>query len=164
MPAMNEQDDAYMRGRRRADGATDGAWRFSLPVAVRFRDLDAFGHVNNAVYLTYCEMARVAYFHTLLGVVTPDEVSFILARAEVDYRLPVELTDRLEVRVRAVEVGGKSFTLAYQMVVLRDGVERVACDGRSVQVCYDSAARHSVPVPPALTAAAEAFEGRRLRR
>ena len=161
---MNDQHDPYRLGRRRADDVEDVAWRFSLPVVVRFRDLDAFGHVNNAVYLTYCEMARVAYFHTLLGVATPEDMSFILARAEADYRLPVELTDRLEVRVRAVEVGGKSFTLAYQMVVARDGAERVACDAISVQVCYDYTARRSVPVPAALTAAAEAFEGRSLRR
>jgi acyl-CoA thioester hydrolase len=72
-----------------------------VPIQVRFRDLDALGHVNNAVYLTYLEVARAAYFSRL----EPDWVGkghFILARAEVDFLRPILLEDPVEVGVRVV--------------------------------------------------------------
>jgi acyl-CoA thioester hydrolase len=88
----------------------------------------------------------------------------ILARAEVDYRMPIEFNDRLAVQVRASAIGTRSFTLDYRMLIERDGRRHVACMARTVIVCYDYSAGHSIPVSPALIDSFETFEGRRLRR
>ena len=56
---------------------------------VRFRDLDAMGHVNNAVFLTYIESARVAFLQDLGAAPTLEDMSIIVARIEIDFRAPV---------------------------------------------------------------------------
>jgi acyl-CoA thioester hydrolase len=106
---------------------------------VRFRDVDAMGHVNNAVYLTYLEDARIAFLRPL-GADVPE---MILARAEIDFRAPLAEGDELEIGVRPVRVGSKSFELEYE---LRVG-EKVAAEAKTVIVSYDYTAGRAVAVP-----------------
>lgn len=162
---MSDPDDPYRFGRRvdRAAAGPAQGWGFALPVALRFSDVDAFGHVNNATYLTYFEAGRVTYLRTVLGVESVAAMTFIMARAEVDFRRPVLFGDALQVLVRAKGIGSKSFTLAYRLLLEREGQTHVAAESISVIVCYDYATARSVPVPPALVAALEAFEGQVLR-
>lgn len=127
----------------------------SLPVQVRFCDLDALGHVNNAVYLTYFELARTAYFARL----ERDWIArghFILARAEVDFKRPIHLEDPVEVGVRVVRLGRSSFEMEYQVVA---GGE-VAATGRTVQVWLEGG--RPAPLPEAIRARIQALEGRPL--
>ena len=162
-----ESHEVYIEGQRLDRGPgrpAEDSWGYSFPIVVRFSDIDAMGHVNNAVYLTYCEMARVGYLRTVAGMRAITEMTMILARAEIDYRMPIEFTDRLAVQVRATAIGTKSFTLHYSMVITRRGAEHIACAATSVQVCYDYTQRRSVPVPAGLIDALETFEGGRLRR
>jgi acyl-CoA thioester hydrolase len=164
---MMESQDIYVTGQRLdrgPDAPDEDNWGYSFPIVVRFSDLDAMGHVNNAVYLTYCEMARVGYLRTAGALGAFGQLDMILARAEVDYRMPIEFNDRLAVQVRAGSIGTKSFTLDYRMLIERDGRRHVACTARTVIVCYDYSAGHSIPVSPALIDSFETFEGRRLRR
>ena len=101
--------------------------------AVRFRDLDGMGHVNHAVFLTYMETARLAYFKSLgLGPDNPLE-GLILARAEVDFRSPIELGEQVEVGNRVGQIGTKSFVLEQE--VHADG--RLAAEGKFVLVAYN---------------------------
>ncbi|HET9323912.1 MAG TPA: thioesterase family protein [Gaiellaceae bacterium] len=109
---------------------------------VRFRDLDALGHVNNAVFLTYMESARFAWFRSLGAGDAPYE-RLILARVEVDFRSPVAIGDELEVGVRPSRLGRKSFELEYE--VRADG--RIAAEGKSVLVGYDYERGASVEIP-----------------
>jgi acyl-CoA thioester hydrolase len=109
---------------------------------VRFRDLDGMGHVNNAVFLTYMESARIAYL-TDLGAGSHPQGSLILARMEVDFRSPVSFGEQVEVGVRPSRLGTKSFELEYE--VRADG--RLAAEGRSVLVGYDYARGESVEIP-----------------
>ena len=122
---------------------------FSHPIEVRFRDCDPLGHVNNAVYLTYLEQARLFHWRTLwgfslegLGDGTP---GVILARAEVDYRRAAKYGDRLEVRIFLASLGRTSFTYEYEIV---DADGNLAATARTVQVMYDYAASKPVPIPP----------------
>ena len=91
-------------------------------VEVRFRDLDAMGHVNNAVYLTYFEQARLAFWRAIHPGGAPDEaidparIGFVLARAECDYASPVRLGERLLVGCRAGDFGTSSFAFDYRIV------------------------------------------------
>jgi len=132
-----------------------------VPVQVRFRDLDAMGHVNNAVYSTYLEMSRVAYYRELMGMASPTEFNFILARLEINFRSPVFLHENVWVGIRVTQVGTKSFRFAYE---IRDGENaRLIADATSVQVMYDYAQETPIPVPPEFLDRLEALEGRPLR-
>jgi acyl-CoA thioester hydrolase len=146
---------------------------FSHRIEVRFRDCDPMGHVNNAVYLTYLEQARLAQWRALWGFGRPrgagpppsmshaaapvdraaaepgergagDVPGVILARAEVDYRLPARYGDVLDVKIGLAALGRTSFTYEYEIV---DAERRTVATARSVQVMYDYAAGRPVPIP-----------------
>ena len=108
---------------------------------VRFRDVDAMGHVNNAVFLTYLEEARIAFLLPLGAEVS----SMILARVEIDFRAPLRMGDEVEIGVRPADVGTKSFELEYQ-VRSRD---LVAAEAKTVIVSFDYESGRSVEVPEA---------------
>ena len=110
---------------------------------VRFRDLDAKGHVNNAVFLTYLESARVAFLLELGAASGLDDLSFIVARVEIDFRAPIAFGEEVEVGVRASRFGSKSFDLEYELRA--DG--RLAAEAKSVQVAYDYERRAPMPLP-----------------
>jgi acyl-CoA thioester hydrolase len=112
---------------------------------VRFRDVDALGHVNNAVYLTYLEQARIAF----LAPLGADQTAMILARAEIDFRAQVAVGDEVEIEVRPVRVGTKSFELAYTLRVRGT----VAAEAKTVLVAFDYATGRPVDVPDAWRAA-----------
>ena len=109
---------------------------------VRFRDLDGLGHVNNAVYLTYMESARIAFLSSL-GAGPHPQGSMILAHMEVDFRSPVEMGEQVEVGVRVSRLGTKSFELEYELRA--NG--RLAAEGKSVLVGYDYTRGESVEIP-----------------
>lgn len=121
-------------------------WTFpySLPITVAFRDIDALGHVNNAVYLSYFEQARIGYSFQLINGATLKDLTFILAEANVSYLRPVYFGDQLEIGVRVSEIGTKSFAMQYGV---RNGHAEIVARGRTVQVWFDYDTRRSVPVP-----------------
>jgi acyl-CoA thioester hydrolase len=110
---------------------------------VRFRDLDPMGHVNNAVFLTYIESARVAFLEHLGAATTLEEMAIIVARVEIDFRAPVRFGDEVEVTVRATRFGEKSFDLEHE---LRVG-DTVVAEAKTVLVTYDYAKRAPVEIP-----------------
>ena len=119
---------------------------FSHMLDVRFRDCDPLGHVNNAVYLTYLEQARLAQWRELWGFGGEGAPGpgVILARVEVDFKAPARFGDVLEVRIGLAAVGRTSFTYEYEIV---DERGRIVATARSVQVMYDYAAGHPVEIP-----------------
>lgn len=139
-----------------------------VPVEVRFRDVDAMGHVNNAVYLTYFEQARLAFWlavhpGTLTGEgVDPARIGFVLARAECDYASPVRLGERLLVGCRAGDFGTSSFAFDYRVVAAGGGAVdaevRLVASGRTVQVAWDWTAGRKVHVGEELRRRIEAFQ------
>ena len=133
------------------------AYRHRTPVQVRFRDTDAFGHVNNAVFFSYVELARVRY---LLDVLEPetrfDRLPLILARAAVDFRSPIMFGADVTVDTRVERIGRTSFAMSHRMTA--DG--RHAADVESVLVAYDYAAERPIQVPEEWRARIGAFEGR----
>ena len=101
-------------------------------VDVRFRDLDLMGHVNNAVYATYLEEARVDYYDDVLSVAV-DELGFVLARLEIDYERPIQHGEDVRVGLRTAEISDRSMTTEYR--VEADGA--LAATAESVQVAVD---------------------------
>ena len=115
------------------------------PVEVRFRDLDALGHVNNAVFLTYLESARIAYWLELSGRSGLDGLDMILARVEIDYRAQAGYREQLDVGVRVAAVGRSSVTM--ELKVVARAPERLIAESRNVMVFFDYAANRSRPLP-----------------
>lgn len=126
-------------------------WPFRHEVVVTWRDLDAAGHVNNAVYLTYFETARTTAYLEMRGGKGAAELDIILARSTIDYRSAASLLDTLIVEMRPGRVGETSFALLYRVVEKTSG--RLVCEGESVQVCYDYTAQKKKPIPPEVRAA-----------
>jgi acyl-CoA thioester hydrolase len=124
--------------------------RFSVPVDVRFRDLDAIGHVNNAVYLTYLEQARLAYWTKVSGLADVRSVDIILARVEIDYRSPVVLGESIEVSVRCASLRRSSCTLDLRLTERGSG--RLVAEAQNVVVYFDYAAGRSRLIPEELRA------------
>jgi acyl-CoA thioester hydrolase len=108
---------------------------------VRFRDLDSLAHMNNAVYATFLEQARIAF----LSQYDAHVENMILARLEIDFRSPAELGETIEIAVTPTRVGTKSFDLEY---VMRAG-ERVVAEAKTVLVAYDYDRAETVEIPEA---------------
>ncbi len=113
-------------------------------IQVRFADLDVMGHVNNSVYLTYFEYARVYYFNQLLGTQWDWRTSgVLLVKNVVEYNRPVLLNDTPEIYLYLAHVGTKSFEFYYELKVN----DEICTTGSSVMVCFDSATQRSIEIP-----------------
>lgn len=132
--------------------APDG-FRHHTPIQVRWADMDALGHVNNATYLTYLEQARIGYFNALgLWDGSMDKLGLIMARVVLDYRVPLVASDEVHVFTRCARLGGKSFDTE-QVIARRakdgsGGIE-IAAQGTITVVVFDYAANQSAPIPQA---------------
>lgn len=105
------------------------------------------GHVNNAVYFTYMETIRTDYWIHLFGVesFTRPELSFIVARAECDFRVPARYGDEIEVSIRTSSIRNTSFVWDYEIRNVQ--TKEVYAIGKTVQVYFDYGANKSLPVP-----------------
>src|SRR5262245_56360901 len=133
-------------------------FRVAAPIEVRFRDLDGMGHVNNAVYLTYLEVARAHYWRALGESEWPRLRTYVVARAEIDYRSPAGLGDDLVCHVRVASFGSRSFSMEYLLVDRRAG--RTIAEARTVQAMYDYEAGASRPLDEKAKESIRRFEGR----
>ena len=126
-------------------------------VQVRFSDTDALGHVNNAVYLSYLESARVDYLRELLGAKKIEELGVIIARIEIDYKSPAFHHETMRVGCRVYELGGSSIKMDYRVEDKATG--RLVALAKSVLVTYDYDAARVVRVREDWREKMEAFDG-----
>src|SRR5919199_4197848 len=117
-----------------------------LPLATRYADYDTKGHVNNAVFLTYFEIARERAWVDELG--GDADFPFILAEATVRFVSEAKIGDALEIEITTAEVRTKAWVWAY--VIRRAADAAVVAEGRTVQVMFDYAAGRTAPIPEAL--------------
>ena len=118
--------------------------KLSTEIEVRFADLDAYGHVNNAVFFTYLETARVKLFRERSAELMQSGLFFLVVEASCRYRKPIELNDRVLIDLSVEDLGRSSFTLAYQM---HDGEGRTFADARTVMVCFDQSRGKTTAIP-----------------
>ncbi|MBA2353407.1 MAG: acyl-CoA thioesterase [Luteitalea sp.] len=129
------------------------AFRFSTTIVVRWSDCDAFGHVNNASYLTYLEQARIEYWNAVL----PDLpfTGLAIVHVSLDFRGQAYPGDVLDVRAAITELKRTSFWASYE--VQRLGV--VVASGRSAQVFFDYTRQTPTAVPDAFRTRVAEYEG-----
>ena len=132
-------------------------FRFVYPQEVTFRDLDVFGHVNNAVYLTYLENARVAYLREVLGLDSLDDLLVIVANVNIDFRTRASLGETLEIGARTSRIGTKSFDLDHE---IRGPDGRLVAAAATTLVTFDYRGDSTMPVPELWRERIEAYEAR----
>lgn len=117
-------------------------------IQVRFADIDKLGHVNNATYLTYFEIARMQFFEDEFKNITDldwKNKGLILAKTEVEFLVPVLLEDKVEIETYCTKIGNKSFELAYRVFKI-NGPRILAAKGSSVLVAFNYVDQKSIPV------------------
>ena len=123
------------------------AFEFSTQIEVRFADLDAYGHVNNAIFFTYLENARVKLFKQRFGPFLESEMLFIVVRSECDYLAPIELDDPVEISISVEKITFTSFTFAYR---LHNGADKIYAKAKTVIVSYDPKNKKPAAIPARL--------------
>jgi acyl-CoA thioester hydrolase len=116
----------------------------TTPITVRFSDLDSLGHVNNAVYFSYSEHARLEFFEQL-GITERSFPSLLLARAMCSHHLPILYGQAVEVWTWVAKIGNKSFTVQHH--VLANGQKAASME--TVLVWYDHNQKVSRSIPEA---------------
>lgn len=122
---------------------------YEMTLEVAFRDIDAMGHVNNAVFFAYFETIRIKYIGEILeesGLLASEllDLPLILVEANCIYKSPALLTETLHIGTGISRFGNKSFDMLYR-VQGEDG--RLVAYGKTVQVMYDYVSRSAFPIP-----------------
>ena len=134
-------------------------FRHVTPISVRFRDIDAMGHVNNAVFFTYLETARVEYIRDVVLQTKSrnlPEAGVILAEISCQFKIPIFYGQAVEVGTRVAEMRNSSILIDQHIEA--DG--QLAATARAVVVHYDYQTGKSVRIPDDMRARVEAFEAR----
>lgn len=124
------------------------AFKFGLPVQIRFNDLDPLGHVTNAVYHVYYNLVSEEYFEQVVKRPQEDsKVNFVVATVTVDFLKPIFYHSKILAQMRIPSLGRKSFRFEARLVDAQDGSLYSFCSG--VNVCYSVVQQTSIPLPEA---------------
>lgn len=118
----------------------------TVPLSVRWGDMDAFNHVNNSVYATYLEEVRLRWFATLNGPWVSPDMGPVVASMRIEFRQPIEWPEELIVELFCDRVGRSSLSLPFRMVSAKDS-SRLYAEGSTVLVWIDRQTGKSVALP-----------------
>jgi acyl-CoA thioester hydrolase len=133
--------------------AADAAPLFVAALDVRWRDLDAFNHVNNSIYLTYLEEARLQWLSHVPGPWFDEHAMPVMAASHVNYRYPITWPAQLHVELFCERLGNSSMTIAHRIVDAGD-TQKLYSDGHVVMVWMNPTTGSPVPLPQAIRDAA----------
>lgn len=125
---------------------------FRVPIALRWSDLDALNHVNNACYLTFIEQARIEWLGSIGEPWVTDEFGPVLAQTLLNYKLPIEYPASIFVELFTTRLGNSSATIGHR-IVAADGT--LHCDGHAVTVWIDRRTGKPRPLPDGVRRASE---------
>jgi acyl-CoA thioester hydrolase len=135
-------------------------FNFSAPIQMRWNDLDALGHVNNAIFITYFEVARGGFMMKACPKWDWTKHMFLIANANVDFRKELLLTaQNPQVHVRTSKLGGKSFVLEYAVTSQKGGETVLHATGSTTQIMFDTKARTTIEVPDWVRESLQDFDG-----
>ena len=130
---------------------------FISPMDVRWQDLDAYNHVNNANYLVYLQEARLNWLKDIPGDWYSPESAPVMAHSELNYRLPIEWPADVQIELFVNRMGNSSMTIGHRILDSNDPT-RIHCDGSITMVWIDTRSGRPVPLPQAIRdAVAEAL-------
>jgi acyl-CoA thioester hydrolase len=122
------------------------SFKYKTGIETRFADFDMMGHVNNAVYFTYMEIARTKYWEHAIAW-NWEKTGVVIAHASIDYISPVYLRDKITMYVRTSKIGNSSFDLEYVLAKTVNGKEEICSTGKTVCVAFDYASKTAIAIP-----------------
>ncbi len=134
-------------------------YKHMLSIQVRFVDIDRLNHVNNACYLSYCELARVKYFGEVLGdTIDWNKHGFVLAHSEIDYFTPIFLNDEVYCFTKVTYLGTKSLSIKNEIIKKHNGTWTECALISGVLVAMDYLNNQSIEIPLAWREKLNTFE------
>lgn len=139
------------------------SYKHTLPIQIRFNDVDAQGHVNNSIYFTFYDLGKTTYFQHVMAWNPEDiKIGAVIAHAEVDFLSPLHGHEPVAVQTAVSKVGHKSFNLMQRLI--NSETQEVKCVCFSVMVAFDVATQQAVEIPEEWKEAFSVYEGRDLSR
>lgn len=121
----------------------------NTPMTVRWRDLDAFNHVNNSKYLSYLEEARLRWMLGVPGQGLDDDVAPVVAAAHLNYKRPIEWPAEIAIELFVERLGNTSVSIGHRIAAAADR-DTLYCDGYVVMVWIDRETGQAAPLPEAV--------------
>lgn len=122
-------------------------FKFRFPLQLRWNDMDALGHVNNAVFATYFEVARGHYMLTACPDWDWHKHMFLIANLNIDFKKELLLNaEKTQVLMRTSRVGTKSFVLEYAIISQKKGETVLHASGTTTQIMFDMKSRSTIEV------------------
>ncbi|CDC01028.1 acyl-CoA thioester hydrolase YbgC/YbaW family [Bacteroides sp. CAG:443] len=140
--------------------ADDMKSRHTLPVQIRFNDVDQYGHMNNSSYFSLYDLAKTSYMRDVFGNKDWHHMGIVVANINADFLAPVFFSDDLIIETTVIHLGHKSFTLLQRAINKASGVLKCQC--RTVMVGYDVATKEPVELPADFKQAVCDYEGKSL--
>lgn len=134
----------------------------TLPIQLRFNDVDKFGHVNNTVYFSFYDLGKTEYFASVCPGVNWEKDGIVVVHLDADFLSQIFATDQVAVQTAVTEIGNKSFRLVQRMIDTNTG--EVKCIGTSVMVAFDLEKHESKPLTEEWVQAICEYEGRDVRK
>ena len=136
-------------------------FKHKTPIQVRFKDVDMMGHINNADYFSYVEIARLNYYDSVVGADTDwhKQHGLIMAHFEVDFRQAAFFDDKISVYTRCSKLGTKSFDLEWKIIKEASHNEEILAEGKTIVACYDYNTGKTIEIPPERRKLIEEYEG-----
>lgn len=138
------------------------SFKHTVPLQIRFNDVDKFGHVNNAIYLSFYDLGKTNYFGSICPNVDWEKDAILIVRLEVNFISQIFSTDQISVQTAVTAIGTKSFDLAQRVIDLETGIVKCIC--RSTMVTYDLIEHKSKPLTKEWVDAICEYEGKDLRK
>ncbi|MAY84426.1 MAG: thioesterase [Flavobacteriales bacterium] len=134
-------------------------FKHHIDLNVRFMDVDALHHVNNARYLNFLEESRIAYSQEILGMFKQiDEFNVVVARIEIDFLQSLAFHDKVRVYTRVSKVGNKSFEFESLICAMRNDKAVPAAHAMQTIVGFDMKTQKSIPIPEDLKLKVNSYE------
>lgn len=140
--------------------ADDMKFRHTLPVQIRFNDVDQYGHMNNSSYFSLYDLAKTSYMRDVFGNKDWHHMGIVVANINADFLAPVFFSDDLIIETTVIHLGHKSFTLLQRAINKASGVLKCQC--RTGMVGYDVATKEPVELPADFKQAVCDYEGKSL--
>lgn len=140
----------------------DIKFHHTLPIQLRFNDVDKFGHVNNTVYFTYYDLGKTEYFASVYPGVDWEKDGMVVVHIEANFISQITAASNVAVQTAVVEIGNKSLTIVQQVIDTK--TQEVKCLAKSIMVAFDLEAHDSKEIPEDWKEAICAFERRDLRK
>ena len=137
-------------------------YKHSVPVQLRFNDIDSLGHVNNSIYFSFYDLGKIRYFST----VRPEmkeirDIDLVVANVNANFLIPIFLQENISVQTTTMSIGNKSVKLAQQIVNDRGDIKAV-CE--TILVGFDFKSGETKLISDEWRRAIEAYEGRTYAR